>query len=391
MKKHPLEVGQRKNGVWRRSEHCYVAYTRINGKYHQRSFGDDYEAALLYVERLKTESKLERLRGENPLLNDVVSKRPQRATVGDIILVYANKRRPFLREGTINFYQYLIKKVKPLSHITASNLSIEEVDQFIADLKKQGLSNKIIKEILSICRSAFRYGVEIGYLRSSVFDKAKIPKIKKHDPEPFTEEELHKIFSVLNPRHRLMFYTMFATGLRSGEILALKWGQVDFEKHLIQVVATRTRGIEGAPKTDYSIRSVFMPPLVEDELKALIEGTNISSTDYVFVTQYGQPYKEMPHEAWKESLKKAGVKYRRPYVLRHTHASHALQSGINLAYVSATLGHSDTNVTAQKYIRYLEEKDQSEQDKLNTMLQNFGGTFAGSSDFPKRKPPQNGG
>jgi len=364
-----LQVGERKDGVWRRRIDCYVVSIRINGKLHQKSFGDDQQAATLYANRVKQEAKLEKLRGDNPLLEQIIQKRIPDTTFKDIVLAYANSRQPFLKPGTVEFYRYLIQRLKPLSHETVKSLDLEKVNQFLGELKLQGLSNKIIKEVICFCKSSYQLAIETGKIPPTVniFNQVKLPKVSKHEPEPFSKDELTRIFGQLNPRLRLMFWLQLSTGMRTGEILALRFESIDFERKRIRVKKTRRHGIENEPKTSHSLRDVFLPQDLSDDLKRNKEVRNATDLDYVFVTQYGLPYTDVPVQPWKEALKRANVKYRQPYNLRHSYASHALGNKIQLAYVSKSMGHENVNVTAEKYIRYIDDWNKEDESRLESI------------------------
>ncbi|MBX9690986.1 MAG: hypothetical protein K2Z81_01280, partial [Cyanobacteria bacterium] len=189
-KNEPLAIGEKRNGVWRRSKNAYYVYIKINGRIIKQSFGNDYEKAASYAERLKQEHKHEKLIGINPVLDQVVAKRPRNITVGEIILSYANQRAPFLKAGTIENYEYLISKLETIVDLSVRSLSLETIAWLISELKYKGLSNKVIKEIISLCRSAFRHAVDHDQIPYNIFDKVRIPKVEKYNPQPFTSVEL---------------------------------------------------------------------------------------------------------------------------------------------------------------------------------------------------------
>jgi integrase len=370
----PLQVGERRDGVWRRSENVYVASIKISGRHHQRSFGDDYEAAVLYVERLRQERKLGQLRGENQVLEQVLQKRVKEVTAGEIIIAYANNRAPFLRPATIEFYQYLLTRIKPLATIPVGALTVDAVYTYIGNLKESGLSLKTIKEILAFCKSAFSYGVSTGKISSgkNVFEMIVIPKVAPYQPTPFTPEEIVKIFEHLKPRLRFMFWIQFATGIRSGELISLKFSDIDFEKHRIKVSKTTRHNRQGPTKTHKGTRFVFISPQITEELLSHMKERNASSGDPVFLNQYGKPYADTPEDAWKLALQKAGVPYRRPYTLRHTYASHALAQGVTLSFISETLGHANVNITAQKYLRFITDLHTQDEGKITDFIGQLG-------------------
>lgn len=371
----PLKVGERHDGVWRRREDTYVVSIRLNGKHHQRSFGSDYEAAALYADRIRLEHKIEKLRGENPLLEQVLQKKQREISVGELVLTYLQDRERFHKPATAEFYSYLLTRLKPITKISVNQLTPELITSYIGDLKEgsdlKAVSNKTIKEILSLCRSAFRWAVDMEKIAPSknVFEKVKIPKVEKHEPDPFTAAEVEKIFEELNPKLRFMFWVQFVTGIRSGELISLRFADINFEQGRIRINKTTRRGVEGTVKTAKADRIVFAPKDVIADLKFLMEERKADLSDYIFLTQYGLPYTDVPHEPWKEALTRAGVAYRRPYTLRHTFASHSLSNNVKLSYVSEALGHAHVNVTAEKYIRYISDLNTEDEAKISSFTQ----------------------
>lgn len=369
----PLEIGQQRDGVWRRSADTYVVAIRIDGKRHQRSFGNDYEAALLYVERLKQEHRLKQLKGDNPLLDQIVHT-ASGISVKAVLENYRSSKAPFLKPGTLEFYTYLLNRLTPLWDMEAEKISVSDISGFVNSLKTAGLSNKIIRELISFCKSAFNLAIEHELIAAhrNAFAKVKAPIADRFEPQPFTQAEIKSIFDELNPRLRLMFWVQLCTGLRSGELIALRFGDIDFQRSRMNIRRTRRHGIENTPKTKTSLREVFMPPDVGESLQSLQDARKGHKDDYVFLTQYGLPYDDIPHEPWKQAVERAGVDYRRCYTLRHSFASQALSNNVRLSYVSAALGHSSVNVTAQKYIRHLPDANEADEKRLSRLSEKSG-------------------
>ncbi len=364
-KLEPLEIGEQRDGVWRRSADTYVVATRIDGKRHQRSFGTDYEAALIYAERLKQEQRLKKLKGDNPLLDQIVQT-SSGISVREVLRNYRKTKEPFLKPGTVEFYKYLENRLDPICEYEAEKITLSDISSYLNSLKIEGLSNKVIRELVCFCKSAYALAIEHELIAAhrNVFAKVKAPAAEKFEPEPFTQAEITAIFEKLNARLCLMFWVQLCTGLRSGELIALQFGDLDYERNRIDVRRTRRHGVENAPKTRNSMREVFMPPEVSRALASLQEARNAHKNDYVFLTQYGLPYDDVPHEPWKQAVERAGVEYRRCYTLRHSFASQALSNNVRLSYVSAALGHASVNVTAEKYIRHMPDANSADEKKL---------------------------
>jgi len=372
-KPEPLEVGEQRDGVCRKTVDKYFVSVWIDGKRHKRSFGNDYEAAVIYVERLKQEHRLKQLKGDNPLLDQIVQT-SSGITIKDVLENYRSTKEPFLKPGTVEFYLYLYNRLSPLWDYKAEKITVAEISAFINSLKNQGLSNKIIREQISFCKSAYNLAIEHDLIAAhrNAFAKVKAPVADKFEPQPFTQAEIKAIFDELNPRLRLMFWVQLCTGLRTGELIALRFEDLDFERRRMNIRRTRRHGIENAPKTKASQREVFMPPDVAESLQTLQEERGAAKGEYVFLTQYSQPYDDVPAEPWKQALERAGVDHRRCYTLRHSHASWALSNNVRLSYVSAALGHTSVNVTAQKYIRYLPDANDADEKKLIKLSERAG-------------------
>ena len=98
------------------------------------------EAAYIYAQRLLQEERLLKLKGDNPILDQVVSTKSG-ITVKEVLGNYLQVRKPFLKPGTVENYTYLMKRLSPLHEFEAETLSNAEITKYIGNLKNEGLSN----------------------------------------------------------------------------------------------------------------------------------------------------------------------------------------------------------------------------------------------------------
>jgi hypothetical protein len=154
-KLEPLKIGEQRNGVLRKAANIYHAVVKAKGKKHKRSFGADYEAAAQYAEMVQQQAKLGRLKGHNPVL-DQIARSKSRMTVGAVLGRNSEARAPFLKPGTIEYHTFLTNRLAPLKDINAEALSLLESNDYIAAQKGDGLSDKTIKELISFCKSAYK-------------------------------------------------------------------------------------------------------------------------------------------------------------------------------------------------------------------------------------------
>jgi len=160
---------------------------------------------------------------------------------------------------------------------------------------------------------------------------------------------------------------MYATGARPGEIIALQWDDVDFERKIIKIYKTRMRDKEGDTKTLASTREVDLLPQAEEALndQKLITGEE----GYIFVNSSKNPF--YSHDIigvnFQKLLTKCGVQARVLYNLRHTFASQLISKGADIVWVSKMLGHKDVSITLKVYTKFIEEDDEKRFKKIEKM------------------------
>ena len=143
-------------------------------------------------------------------------------------------------------------------------------------------------------------------------------------------------------------------GMRAGEMSALKWSTIDFDRRIIKVVETRVEGEEGRPKTQSSYRDIIMLPMVYDALKKQELKTRLRSK-YVFLNPENKPIEieTLRKNAWSKGLQNAGIEYRPIIQTRHTFATMMISAGENLGWVQKMMGHSSLKMITDKYFSYI--------------------------------------
>jgi integrase len=209
-------------------------------------------------------------------------------------------------------------------------------------------------------------GVFEDALRDEIIDKnplsiVKSPKlINVRENKPFSKDEIFQILDTSPNKLKAFFAIGFFAGLRTGEITALKWSDIDFEKRIISVKATRNKGIETTPKTQSSVRDVdildILYPYLERHLSFKID------SEYLFNTKFNEPYyssMKISTNYWIKVLKKCNIEYRNLYQMRHTFASMMVSAGEDILWVSSMLGHKNANITLQAYAKYVKSEKKS--------------------------------
>lgn len=254
------------------------------------------------------------------------------------------KNKGIVKNRLSYFFDYEIEKIK-VSDIKLWLNLINDV------------SNKSKKHYLNSLNNIFNLA-----LQDEVINKNPISYIKKihhKSPkiEPFNDNEVLNILNLsksYNLNFQCFLYLGFFTGMRTGEILALKLKDIDLTNKTISINSTRSRFGETKPKTIYSIRQIPIINVLQGFLVNFIKLKNPNF--YILETQYKKPYRDCHifQGYWAEILKNLNLKYRRPYTMRHTYATSILnQNLLTPLKLAKFLGHSTPKMIYDVYVNYL--------------------------------------
>lgn len=224
-----------------------------------------------------------------------------------------------------------------------------------------GLSSKSVKDILSLVKSIIRYGAEKGLINNRALLDVKSPKIPKKSIDVFTQTEREIIESNTISASDMYFgiYLCLYTGLRIGEICALKWSDIDLENEYISITKTisrinntqtslpKTKIIIDLPKSETSVRLIPLTPKLSMFLKERRPYTN----DLFVLTrteQYIEPRNY--YEKYKTFLSNCGIKKHTFHALRHSFATNCIEKGFDPKTLSELLGHSNVKITLERYV-----------------------------------------
>lgn len=230
---------------------------------------------------------------------------------------------------------------------------------------------------LSAVSSALALAVQDGLLMECVSTAKAHKKWQKKKPDPFSLHEVNLIIAHLRRRwadERIGNLAEFwaLTGLRSSEIYGLRWGSVDFNRAEIKVHEALVFGEHKASTKTESSRMVLLTKRALEILKFQKKFTFMEGNDaFVFTNPYDDlPWhseKSIRNKYWIPTLRALGIRYRRPYNLRHTNATMRLMSGQKIGYAAGQMGHSIEMFT-RTYARWLDgEQDRVELEKLELL------------------------
>ena len=265
-------------------------------------------------------------------------------------------KRSYRATLKITFNKYLLPLFgnKEVSRITKGEiLKFRSSLAKVQNGTKEGLSPDRINHIMTPLRmilneAADRYNFNTPYIG------IKQLKIPRSDIDPFNLDEVNLLLANIRPDFRNYYLVRFFTGLRTAEIDGLQWKYVDFDKNLISIRETLVNGFFETTKTAESVRDIAMSKPVFDALKAQNKLTG-ENEGLVFCSKQGLPLdrRNIMNRVWYPTLRRLGLKRRKPYQTRHTTATLWLASGENPEWIARQMGHSTTRMLFTVYSRYV--------------------------------------
>lgn len=233
-------------------------------------------------------------------------------------------------------------------------------------IKEAGFkSGKTRNNAVSVAKLVFAYGIG-ERLRDRGDDPTtdiEFLQVQPEDPDPFTEDEAQRILEWLrtkaDPQHFHYFAFAFATGMRTSELLDLRWGEIDTAARTARVdSAYVAREVKASTKT-YRRRDVELTAAALAALAGQKAHTFLKH-DHVFLDPLtGAPYvgDKPPRLVMERALKALEIRHRPAYNTRHTFATVALMHGANPAWVAKQLGHSSVTMTFKHYAKWISGAD----------------------------------
>jgi integrase len=225
-------------------------------------------------------------------------------------------------------------------------------------VKQQNLAGKTINHIRSILNQIFKEAFLDDVIDFNPIEKTRRSKVIPKEPEPFNLAEMNKILAALEEPYRQYFQLAFYTGMRTGELLALRWEDVNFDTRKIHVRKSISHGIEKEPKTRSSNRNMDMHENAYTALQILRKDHYKDKSRIFIDPKTGSVYKNaegLNKYIWKNAIKLSNVRKRCPYTTRHTYASMMLSEGRNPMWVASQMGHSDWGEIRKTYGRWINQ------------------------------------
>ena len=264
-------------------------------------------------------------------------------------------------------YERLVQSNESLIHYDIGDervidITPLDVQFYINRIKADGYSFSTIKKQLELLRASLRRAVKLKLIDDNPAADVPLPSqktVKKPREiqayDNIEQQKLQRYIELHSDQNAVLCAAfMIETGLRSGEALALRWSDVDTDRHRCHVCATVVNlhmpskaYVQDTPKTDSSIRTIPLNVRATTILNAL---KRHATSEFVFGTDNARLEYPTLIRAIKKMCCETGVPYRGAHVFRHTFATNCYYKGIDIKILSKLLGHSDVKITYNTYI-----------------------------------------
>ena len=312
-------------------------------------------------------------------------KKPENKIVSDFAKEYLSIQRTSLSPTSYVLYERIIEQyILPMfGRMRLRDIKTYHVQDFIMKLNsmtrrdgKPGyIAPQTVKRYTTVLRSMLTMAYKMYYMDDDVGLSRRLtfPKERYQEVDVFTIEETKAILAAAKTEPiniRLLIELALFTGMRRGEIVGLKWSDINFDKQCLSVKRSiyKPRGeksIEKEPKSHSSIRTIAIPNCLCETLKEYKESQEEYSLslaawknlDYVFTDDIGNVMNpQTPTKQFSHFLARHNIRHLKFHCLRHTSATILLSSGCDIKTVSARLGHSSIDTT-NIYVHVLESVD----------------------------------
>ena len=308
---------------------------------------------------------------------------PTDITVKDLLESYIAYCRTLGRKATtLRGYNITAERCyEPIGAISAQSLTTYRLEKFISEMGEKRLSAKTIKNTIGLLSSAYDHAIFIGQLKENPCKRVTLPKGQPKDIRIFYLEEIPGFLEAIadvDLNEKVAYELALFLGLRRSEILGLKESDVDIVKGLVYVHTTRHRvdgvDIEQDTKTKRSTRILALPDILILDLARLLEVHRqfpYESTDYLIQNGAGDPLGSQALSSRLSRLEKEkGLPNVTLHGLRHTYASLLHSQGVDMANISAELGHSNLATTMNIYTHIFQSASNASKGIANT-INNF--------------------
>jgi integrase len=364
---------QNEGSIFKRKDGLWVAQVTIQGK-HVGKY-------------CKTQSEARKwLQDTRNQINQGLSFMGAKTSLADFLEEWLQSYQQSIRSKT--YFQYLQichHHIYPaIGGIKLKDLRPDHIQSFYNAKIQSGTSPRTVLVIHAVLHRGLNYALKWGLIGRNPAQAVTRPKFKRKEMKTLNDSQVRSFLSTTKgSRSEALFWLAVTTGMRQGELMGLKWSDLDWRSKRLhvqrQVQRLKNEGIVFTePKSAAGKRAIVLSTGMIQKLREhlnfqqqerIIAGTNWQENDLVFPSVIGTPLDHRNlFRDFKETLKKAGLPDIRFHDLRHTAATLMLQQGIHPKVVQERLGHADISLTLNTYSHVLPSMQEEAAEKMDELL-----------------------
>jgi len=292
--------------------------------------------------------------------------------------MWLKTKKPNIRHSTYGQYKgHLENHLKPFfQDYNINRITYNKIEKFISYCLDNDMKIPTLKKILINLGAIMTYAVRKRYINYNPVGDVEKPKgqSKHDDNEEFNILTPPEIISFINAapdmKHKTLFMAAVTTGLRQGELLGLKWTDIDWFNNQIHVNRTYNHFQFYEPKTKMSKRKVDVPPQMMKQFKEWKIACPANDLDLIFPNEIGGPMSSlnMYNRKFLPCLKDAGLFKFRFHDLRHTYASLLIDQEENIKYIQKQMGHASIKTTMDTYGHLMKDINKEAANRLGNSI-----------------------
>lgn len=284
-------------------------------------------------------------------------------TIKEVAILWKRDKQQYVKQSSLSAYSLILENHLLPAFGVKRQLTESEIQDFALQKLQNGLSQKTVKDMLIVLKMIQKFGVKMGYIPLTEWSVKYPTEQKKQELEVLSICHQRRIMQhVINnfTFRNLGIYVCLSTGMRIGEVCALKWGDINLTTETISICRTieriyiiddnrrHTELVIGTPKTKNSIRDI---PMSRELSKLIRPLKKVMNDDYYILTNEANPTEPRTYRNYyKQFLKRLGVPELKFHGLRHSFATRCIESQCDYKTVSVILGHANISTTLNLYV-----------------------------------------
>lgn len=336
--------------------------------------------------RTKREAEQELARVSNKINNGIFVE-PSKISIREYMNWWLEFKKANVEISTLEQYEYIVRKhiIPAFGQYCLAVIQPFQIQDIYNELLRDGLSKGTVKRIHYTLKNAFKQAVKLRLVLRNPIDDVEPPRVVRRERNVLDGNQMVQLIEAT--KGKTIFYMpillAMTTGMRRGEICALRWNDIEFEKAQLKVretivVAKGKLIFKGYPKTKKGRRIIDLPSFTVEELKhykteqnkhRLQIGPAFQNHGLVCARPDGQPlHPNSVSDAFRKIRKKVGFLHVGYHDLRHSHTTQLLKQGINIKVVSERLGHANIATTLEIYAHVLPSMQEEAASAIDTAL-----------------------